>query len=278
MTGGAADLTEVDGTVLHVERWGEGPSVLCVHGLGGGGYFFRALGNRLAPRCRTVAIDLPGSGQSPPVSAFSIESSAALLVAVARRERARPLCLVGHSLGVIVALEAMRQAPGLAAAFVAVGGLPEPLPEARARLRARVDRVRAHGLRGLGEQAVASNFSARTQQERPELTALFARLFETQDARSYADTAEALVCWSAPPLPELGGVSCMVMTGAEDRYAPPDAVRGFARQLPAGTAIEILAGSAHFPFLEQPATFVARVERHLHELPAFRLEARELQD
>ncbi len=263
MSAGAADLIEVEGTILHVERWGDGPLLLCVHGLGGGGYFFRGLGNRLARRCRTLAIDLPGSGQSPPVAAFSIESSAALLVALARRERATRVCLLGHSLGTIVALEAIRQVPGLAAAFIAVGGVPEPLPDARARLRARIDHVRAHGLRGLGDQAVAANFSGRTQQERPEIAALFARLFETQDARSYADTAEALVRWSAPPLPDLTGVSCMVVTGAEDRYAPPDAVRTFARQLPPGTAVEIVPGCAHFPFLEQPARFTESIERLL---------------
>jgi pimeloyl-ACP methyl ester carboxylesterase len=168
-------------------------------------------------------------------------------------------------MGVIVCLEAMRRAADLAGAFIGVGGLPEPLPESRARLRARADHVRAHGLRGVGEQAVAANFSARTREERPELTALFARLFETQDARAYADTAEALAGWSAPPLPDLDGVSCLLMTGADDLYAPPGAVRGFARQLPPGTAVEIVPACAHFPFLEQAAAFAARVERHLEE-------------
>jgi pimeloyl-ACP methyl ester carboxylesterase len=265
MTAGVGERVEVDGTILHVERCGDGPLVLCVHGLGGGAYFFRSLGQRLAPRCRVLAIDLPGAGHSPPLPAFSFEAVARSIVALARGEGARPVCLLGHSLGVIVALEAIRQAPGLATAFVAVGGLPEPLPDARARLLARADYVRAHGLRGVGEQAVAANFAAQTRNDRPELTALFARLFETQDAGAYADMGEALAQWSAPPLPDLTGVSCFLVTGVEDGYAPPDAVAAFARALPAGTAAEILPDCAHFPFLDQPAAFNAVIERFLGE-------------
>jgi pimeloyl-ACP methyl ester carboxylesterase len=274
MTAVSAGLVEVDGTTLHVERCGEGPLVLCVHGLGGGGYFFRALGQRLAARCCTLAIDLPGSGQSPPILSFSFEAAAALVVALVRRESPRALCLVGHSMGVIVCLEAMRRSPGLTASFVGVGGLPEPLPEPRTRLETRVDHVRTQGLRGVGEQAVAANFSARTRNDRPELTALFARLFETQDARAYADTAQALARWIAPPLPDLTGVSCFLVSGAEDRYAPPDAIAAFAHALPAGTAAEILPDCAHFPFLEQPAAFNALVERFLDGIPALAEDTR----
>jgi pimeloyl-ACP methyl ester carboxylesterase len=258
-----AGLVDVDGTRLHVESCGDGPLVLCVHGLGGGAYFFRALGQRLGTRYRTVAIDLPGSGQSPPMPVFSFETTGALVATLARREGSGGVCLVGHSMGVIVCLEAMRRAPGLAGTFVGVGGLPEPLPESRARLQARADHVRADGLRGVGEQAVAASFSARTRAERPELTALFARLFETQDAGAYADTAEALARWSAPPLPDLDGVSCLLMTGADDLYAPPGAVRRCGSSLPAGTAVHVLPDCAHFPFFEQPGAFSATIERFL---------------
>jgi pimeloyl-ACP methyl ester carboxylesterase len=260
MTGDVVDLA---GTRVHVECWGKGPLLLCVHGLGGGGYFFAGLGQRLASRYRTLAIDLPGSGQSPPVPAFSFESMAAVAAALAAREGDGDVCLIGHSMGAIVALEAMRQSPHLATAFIAVGGLPEPLPDSRARIAARAAHVREHGLRGIGEQAVAANFSGRTRQERPEITALFARLFETQDPQAYAEAADALAGWNARPLPDLSRVACMTVTGSEDRYAPPDAVERFARSLPDGTALETLPGCGHLPFLEDPDAFTGSVRRFL---------------
>lgn len=248
---------------LYVQEWGTGPTLLCVHGLGGGGHFFSALGPALAGCCRTVAVDLPGSGLSPPLPEFSFDAVASVLVSVSRQEDWQHLCVLGHSMGTILALEAAREAPGLVRGLVLVGGLPEPLPAARTRLAGRVERVRRDGMAGLGAQAVSANFSERTQTERPELTGLFARAFEMQSAEVYIDTAEALCAWSARPLPPLADVPCLVISGAEDTYAPPDAVRAFAASLPAGTAVEVLPDCGHLPFLEQPVAFAAIVHEFL---------------
>ncbi len=172
-------------------------------------------------------------------------------------------------MGTILALEVIRRAPDLAAGLIVVGGLPEPLPGARTRIRDRVDddppaRARAGGI---GAEVVAANFSRRSQAERPELTALFAKLFDRQDAAAYASTAEALAAWTARELPPLDDVPCLVITGEEDRYAPPDAIQTFARTLPPPprTRIEIMRDCGHLPFLEQPAAFAAIVSSFLRK-------------
>jgi len=69
------------------------------------------------------------------------------------------------------------------------------------------------------------------------------------------------------PLPPLDGVKCLAITGEEDRYAPPDAVRKFADQLPEGTRVEVMRDCGHLPFLEQPEAFAEIVERFLDEPP-----------
>src|SRR4029077_2236305 len=108
-----------------VQSWGAGPTLLCLHGLGGGAPFFSGLGPALADRWRVVAVDLPGSGFDPSHGAFSFDESAASIVEWIRRDGAGRVCLLGHSLGTIVALEVIRSARELVSGFIAVGGLPE---------------------------------------------------------------------------------------------------------------------------------------------------------
>jgi 3-oxoadipate enol-lactonase len=270
-------FVDAGGTRVYVEEWGapavsapEGaaPVLLCLHGLGGGTHFFGALGPLLAEQCRTIAIDLPGSGVSPLSGAFSFDAAADLVVGLDLAARP-PVFLLGHSMGTILALEVIRRAPDLVAGLIVVGGLPEPLPGARARILGRVETIRQRGsagLAGMGAEVVAANFSSRSQAERPELMALFAKLFDRQDAAAYASTAEALAAWTARDLPPLGDLPCLVITGEEDRYAPPEAIQTFARTLsPPRTRIEIMRDCGHLPFLEQPAAFAAIVSSFLRK-------------
>jgi len=277
-------FVDAGGTRVYLEEWGaaeaaEAPVLLCLHGLGGGTHFFGALGASLAlaGHCRTIAIDQPGSGLSPLTGAFSFDAVADLVVTLAKGELARelagehPIYLLGHSMGTILALEVIRRAPDLAAGLIVVGGLPEPLPGARTRIRDRAGMIRQRGrglaLAGIGSEVVTANFSKRSQIERPELTALFAKLFDRQDPVAYASTADALASWNARELPPLEHVPCLVITGEEDRYAPPDAIQSFARALPPPprTRIEIMPDCGHLPFLEQPAAFAAIVSSFLRK-------------
>ena len=263
---GRGRFVDLGATRIFVEQHGDGPPVVCLHGLGGGTHFFGALGAALAGRWRVVALDLPGSGASPSAGHFSFERAAELVVTLAAREEWTRVALLGHSMGTIVALETIRRAPGLAAGLVIVGGLAEPLDTARARIAGRVEAVRAAGLAGFGPQAVEANFSRRTRLERPELTSLYSKLFERQSAEEYVATAEALVAWHAPPLPPLEGVRCLAITGEEDLYAPPDAVRTFVGSLPASTRVVVMPHCGHLPFLEQPAAFASIVDGFLSGL------------
>jgi 3-oxoadipate enol-lactonase len=265
-------FVEVGTARLYLEVRGAAgaPVLLCLHGLGGGTHFFGALGVHLGDQCRTIAIDLPGSGSSPGLPGgsspgFSFDAVADLLVSLARTEHARgpALYLLGHSMGAILALEMIRRSPELAAGLVIVGGLPEALPTARQRIRDRIAVIGERGMAAVSGDAVVANFSTRTQADRPELTACFAKLFAGQDAGAYAATASALAAWSARELPPLERVACLAITGEEDRYAPPDAVRAFARTLPAATRVEIMPDCGHLPFLERPAAFAEIVSAFL---------------
>lgn len=254
------------GNRVYLEETGEGPCVVCLHGLGGGAHFFAALGAALHDRYRTIALDFPGAGFSPALTHFSFDALADIVVDLVRANGAPALCVIGHSMGTIVALEAFRRSATLAHGFIAVGGLADPLPGARSRIAARAQEIRRAGLGGLGAAVAAANLSRRTLDDRPELAALLARLFELQSPDGYVATADALATWEAREPPSFDRVTCLAVTGEDDLYAPPDAVRAFARTLPSGTEVEVVAGAAHLPFFEQPAAFAAIVRRFLDDL------------
>ena len=60
----AALRVPVSGRTLHVREEGEGPPVLLVHGLPTSGLLWSDVAPRLAPRARTLAVDLLGYGRS----------------------------------------------------------------------------------------------------------------------------------------------------------------------------------------------------------------------
>jgi len=83
---------EVPGARLHVvERGGQGPTLLLVHGLAGQlRHFTYGIVDLLASRYRVVAVDRPGSGYSVRVqgSSAALGAQADVLAAVEARRRA----------------------------------------------------------------------------------------------------------------------------------------------------------------------------------------------
>ena len=87
---------------IAVEDEGEGPAVVCVHGLGGSSNTYTALMPAMA-RHRVVRVDLPGSGRSQRVEGeLSIEGYADALLRVCDRLDVTRAHWVGHSMGTIV--------------------------------------------------------------------------------------------------------------------------------------------------------------------------------
>src|SRR5215212_6753058 len=85
-----------------VEEEGDGPAVVCVHGLGGSSNTFTPLMPALA-RQRVIRIDLPGSGRSQRAEgALSIVRYADCVQAACARLNVTRAHFVGHSMGTIV--------------------------------------------------------------------------------------------------------------------------------------------------------------------------------
>jgi pimeloyl-ACP methyl ester carboxylesterase len=255
-------LVSARGSSIYLEDSGRGRvPVLALHGLGGGAYFFRGLAERLQPRYRLLAVDLPGTGRSVSgTPLWSIDSWIADLCELAATRIGAPAVLLGHSLGTIVALQMAERCPQHARALIAVGGLPRARPEIRQRLAQRAAHVAQSGMSGLGAQVAAGVFSPASFRARPEAIAMFERLFEAQPPDAYLRAIDILVRASAEPAVPLVQVPCTAITGEDDQYAPPEAVRVFASSLPVACPTHVIPACAHMPFFEAPDEFAALVE------------------
>src|SRR6201996_9127520 len=97
----ASTFVMAGGIRWHVQRMGEGPPLLLIHGTGAATHSWRALLPLLAPHFDVIAPDLPGHGftQSPSSHRLSLPGMAADLDRLLRAINGKPAGVVGPSAG-----------------------------------------------------------------------------------------------------------------------------------------------------------------------------------
>lgn len=250
---------------LKVVSLGNGPALLCLHGVGGNAHWFQGLAQRLQDRFRVLALDLPGTGANREGHApFSIERAADALAQWLAAHETSPVALLGHSMGTIIGLR-------LAArmrlhSLLCVGGLPAVTPANHKRLSERAALIRAQGMSGLAWRVAQGNFSKATVSQRPEIAALFGGLWESQSAESYLEGLDSLLAADAGPFLPHADMPCLVLRGVEDGYAPAEESRRFAASLPGPVRFVELEACAHMAFLEAPEAFAAEIAGFLESM------------
>ena len=98
---------------------GSGPGVVLLHGIGRTGNVWKRVTEKLlveAPNSRVIAYDLLGFGESPKPDhlQYSVDDHAAAVIASLKNIRVqKPIILVGHSMGCLVAVRVARLRPDL---------------------------------------------------------------------------------------------------------------------------------------------------------------------
>ena len=119
-------FVDIDGVRLHYVEYGQGRSVVLVHGLGALIQDFELSGlvDLLASRYRVLIFDRPGAGYSerPRDRSWSLEAQADMLYAACRRLGVEQPIVLGHSLGALVALAMALQNPARIGGLVLVAG------------------------------------------------------------------------------------------------------------------------------------------------------------
>ena len=268
----SSSFVEAAGLRWHVQRMGEGPPLLLIHGTGAATHSWRGLLPLLAQHFSVIAPDLPGHGftQSPPPHRLSLPGMAADLGALVRKLEARPEVAVGHSAGAAIAARmclAGRMTPrllvALNGAFMPFGGVANHLFSPLAKLMVLsplVPRVFAWQASHAGavERLIGNTGSTID----PAGIALYRKL-----VRNPAHVAAALrmmANWKLEPLlhdlPRLTTALVMVVA-ANDRSISPEVAQQVREILP-HAVIERLPGLGHLAHEEQPQLIAHLIEKY----------------
>ena len=273
-----------DGAEIHVEIEGKGRStlVLC-DGLACDGFAWKYLLPALAEHHRVIHWHYRGHGQSslpPPGVAPSIPQFADDLAAVLEAARVRSAVVVGHSMGVQLALEFHRLHPARTRALVLVSGSPghpldtfhdttllrRALPSLRKgaerfpRLAAAFTRV---GVRtGLAMEVAMSTEVNASLLRRADLQPYFEHV-ERMDPRYFLRSMQAAAEHGAEDHLSAVDVPTLIVAGDRDRFTPTWLSRRMALEIPSAELF-LVRGGSHTALLERPEEVNRAVLDFLH--------------
>ena len=252
----------IDGVTVEVE--GEGPAVVCVHGLGGSSNTWTPLLPALQGH-KIVRIDLPGSGRSPaPHGDLSIDSMVATVEAVCRHLDVAQAAFLGHSMGSIVCLHLATRSPQLVARLALFGPLLCPPEAGRAGILARANKAATGGISAMQEiaDAIVSSATAReTRETRPVAVAMVRESVMRQSPDGYAKSCAALAAAQAAMVEQIT-VPTLLVTGDQDGVAPAASVAAMAERI-RHSELVVFEGCGHWTSFERPQDCMRELERFL---------------
>jgi pimeloyl-ACP methyl ester carboxylesterase len=259
-----------------LDEAGDGEPLVLLHGVGTNRGVWRKVLPSLAARHRTIAVDLPGFGDSPPAGDGFDLDAVADLVADAAIARARgPFDLLGHSLGGAIAVLLARRRPESVRRLVllAPAGF-SPRPRAVAAAAGLAGEVFVATRRIVGRPLAGSAPARRillwgAVHDGGRLSTEDARfmLDASRRARRLRAAIEAVAaCDLRPALAEVRA-PLGLLGGEDDRVVSTGAARALAAARP-DAPTETIAGCGHVPQLERPRELIAALERLLERLDA----------
>ena len=234
-----------------------------LHGLGGGHHAWdRQLPYFSSRGYPSHAWDQPGYGHSEIVEPYDLEHVAASLQRLVET-LGEPVVLVGHSMGGLIAQEAYARFPRLvkalalcftSAAFVGNSDF------ARQFIAARVGPLDAG--KSMADIAAALMPAMQGSKSDAEGLALAEKIMSGIPPETYRKAVTLLTTFDRrKELPEIA-VPTLLLSGAEDRVAPPAIMEKMARKIP-GAEYLMLEGCGHLGPLDQPDAFNAALEGFL---------------
>lgn len=278
-------VTETAGSVPDQER----ELVLCVHGMSGSATNWADLMLELAPDFHCVAVDLPGSGFSPPPgswSGYSITAHARTVIALIEELTASAhrggVHLIGNSMGGAVAVRVAASRPDLVRTLTLISpALPErllrretahfpviALPFIGVRLVRRYARLPAEDrVAGVLAACYYDPAGMSPDQFAREVADLRERDKLDHGAATIVGAARTLVAETLRPerfslwrAAERVTAPALVLFGRDDQLVPPRLAARAARAFSGsrGARVLILPLTGHIAQMERPALVAAR--------------------
>lgn len=253
-----SEFVEAGGLRWHVQRMGQGPVALLLHGTGATTHSWRGMMPLLAERFSVASLDLPGHGFTgdPGFNGFSLPAIAKSVAALG----VAPALMIGHSAGAAIAVRMALDA-GSETPIVAINGALLPFPGAAKLIFPAMAKAlflnpftpRFFALQGQSKRFVHS-FLERSTGSR--IDAEGAALYQSLFARSghIAAALGMMANWDLDALerelPKLHSPLLMI-AGDKDAAVPPSVADKVAKIVPDARALH-LPGLGHLAHEEAP--------------------------
>lgn len=257
------ETVSVNGQQIALARFGDGPALVVLHGIGSNGTSWAPVAARLARSYEVIAIDHRGHGASShPATGYLVDDYAGDLTAlIDALGLERPL-VMGHSLGGMTALEWARRHPDRAAAIVLEDapmwrggpGVEELFDGWIATSQMPVEDVRAH------YAAENPAWSAADIARRAEaITSVAPGVFTEMKADMLAQGGISVV----PTYPDIRSPVLLVYGDVEaGGMVPEHDAREFAEMVP-NAELAHIAGGSHSLHRDSPEAYLAAAEPFL---------------
>lgn len=255
--------------LAHDDTGGDGRPVVLLPGAGDLRSEYRFLVDPLASAgYRVIVADLPGHGDSPPATAYTVAATADAIVDLLTAVDAGPAVIVGTSFAPAAAVWAAAERPELVDGIVAIS----PHLHADGSLKGRATNLAIHALlRGPWAGAVWAKLYTGWYKATPppDLTSEVARLrgMLADPARRHAvrQTLTADRDGVDDRISRLD-VPALVVFGAADDHFPDPTAEAHAAGHALGGEHVIVDGAGHYPHVEQPQVVAAAVQAFLDRL------------
>jgi 3-oxoadipate enol-lactonase len=240
---------DLPGITMHLRAEGpqDAPPLLMLHSLGTDGRVWQPQAEALAGRFRVLRPDLRGHGLTDVTPGpYTIEGMARDVLHALDTLRIDRLPVVGLSIGGMIAQSLAHQAPGRVASLVLCDTALAIPPAALWRERAAT--VRAYGMAAIADAVLARWL---TPAAAPAATASLRAMLLGTDPEGYAGAAEAIAGADLTATTHALRLPAWVLVGDRDAATPPAAAEALRAAIP-GARLELIAGAAHIPTLEQP--------------------------
>lgn len=249
-------ITVVNDIEMGFDDVGAGLPVVFVHAFPLNRTMWAPQVSALVERCRCIAVDLRGFGESQVRGPWSVEQYADDVMGVLDHLRVEKAVVVGCSLGGYVAFAIWRRhAPRVRALVLADTKPGADTDEIRGKRRSLIETARTQGSTAVANLQIASLIGKASREKQPDTYDAVHRMIAQAPPEGIVGALEAMMARpdSTPVLPAIT-VPTLVVVGEDDVPTPPKESRAMAAAIP-GSRLEIVAGAGHLANLERPAAF-----------------------
>ncbi len=250
--------------MLHTSERGlrDGKTVVLLHSLALDAGVWRFVVPPIAEKCRTLALDLRGHGQSPAGTDFTVEEMADDVVETVHALGVHSFLLVGLSLGGCVAQAVSFRHPSVAESLVLADTTAWYGDDGPRKWRERADRARRQGLGSLAGFQLDRWFSESFQRANQDLCRELLATFRANDIDSYAATCDALGRYDGRGAVEEIEAPTEIVVGEHDGATPPSDAHDLGERIEA-SRVTVLPDAKHLTALERPDALVDAINRLL---------------